>query len=283
MANIIDRRHLYASARITVDFYSKSDNTALPSRFGTAFVLIGEQKWVYIVTNRHVIDHFFANPKPVHSAANGAIELRGHFQPTDLNAPTEAWRLRVQNPDIHYHEAPEIDVAVIRLSPASPAEFVPLEDGSAGGRVFNYFDVNWLATTDELDDLLPGNELHIAGYPAVNNLTGDRPLIVTGIVASDPRYPAVFANEVRPRTVLSHSFSWSGMSGAAVIAWPNVLRWSRIIGVNAGHYRSVDVASGVITHFVRSDAILDILKTLGEPDLLPGRDEPTNGESGQVP
>ncbi|WP_131816834.1 trypsin-like peptidase domain-containing protein [Nocardia salmonicida] len=240
---------------------------------GTTFVLVGKSNWPYFVTNRHVTDYNFNNPKPDYTAAVDSIWVNGHMQPSDLDAPTLPWRVIIEDADIHYHEDPEIDVAVIRLGAAS-GSFAPLEDGSIGARTMNNFNTDWLATSEELDNILPGNELHIAGYPAVNDLSGDRPLIVTGIVASDPRYPAVFATEIRPRTVLSHSFSWAGMSGAPVIAWPQRLGWGRIIGVNAGHYRSAGVASGVISHFVRSDAILDILKTLGEPDLLPGRDEP---------
>ena len=75
--------------------------------------------------------------------------------------------------------------------------------------------------------MLPGNQVFIAGYPGTSAAEGggrsatndDRPIIVGGIVASDPRCPATFGDAMLHNAVLCH-FSWGGMSGAPVFAFP---------------------------------------------------------------
>jgi hypothetical protein len=96
-----------------------------------------------------------------------------------------------------------------------------------------------------------------------------RPLLVSGIVSSDPRYPATFGNLVLPHSVFCHSFSWSGMSGAPVLGFSDSLgNLGKIFGVNAGHVADDGVGGGVISHFVRSDTARELLAQMGEP--MPG-------------
>jgi len=89
--------------------------------------------------------------------------------------------------------------------------------------------------------------------------------MVGGIVASDPRYPATFGDAMLHNAVLCHSFRWGGMSGAPVFAFPQGIGVTKVIGINAGHIHSQGPAGGVISHFVRSNALIDLLVDQGEP------------------
>ena len=40
---------------------------------------------------------------------------------------------------------------------------------------------------------------------------------------------------------------------------------TKVIGINAGHIHSQGPAGGVISHFVRSNALIDLLVDQGEP------------------
>jgi hypothetical protein len=102
-----------------------------------------------------------------------------------------------------------------------------------------------------------------------------RPLLVSGIVSSDPRYPATFMDIVCPHSVFCHPFSWGGMSGAPVFGYSDSIGTGKVLGVNAGHIASQGVSGGVISNFVRSDTLLELLARMGEPVTRDGIIEST--------
>ena len=52
------------------------------------------------------------------------------------------------------------------------------------------------------------------------------------------------------------------MSGGPVMGFSYAIGKSRLIGVNVGHIESRGVSGGVISHFVRADAIGGIVKSI---------------------
>ena len=111
----------------------------------------------------------------------------------------------------------------------------------------------------------------MAGYPSVGGGVATRPILVSGMVASDPRFPAEVGGLVLQHSVLSHSFSWQGMSGAAVISPMETLGSSRLVGVNAGHVDLEGVTGGVLSHFVRIEKLVELLAAAtGRPWPGPG-------------
>jgi Trypsin-like peptidase domain len=264
---VIDRRHLYAAASITSTFFNRIDDTTLPSRPGTVFVIQGANNELYFVTNRHMVDYNFNLPASDkrHGAQLEGIQVRGHFQPDDMDQPTTTWSVNVRRPPFVTHD--EVDIAVLegeKIIVAGDNENADLQyEGGAERWQVNRFDAAQLANAAELDKMLPGETIHQTGFPGVGELTANRPLMVTGIVSSDPRYPAVFDETVLPGSVLCHAFSWGGMSGAPVIAHSYAIGRSALVGVNAGHIASRDVSGGVISHFARSDKLAEMLSQLG--------------------
>lgn len=126
----------------------------------------------------------------------------------------------------------------------------------------NVFFEDWLALGSEIDGMIPGEQVFIAGYPGVAEAS-ERPLLVSGIVSSDPRYPAVFGRERLGNSVLCQSFSWDGMSGAPVLGVSPSIGRTKVVGINAGHVHGSVITGGVISHFVRSDALLELFDQLG--------------------
>ena len=131
------------------------------------------------------------------------------------------------------------------------------------------------ATESELNSVQPGDAIRIAGYPGVGDIDLVRPLLVSGIVSSDPRYPATFRDLVLPHSVFCHSFSWSGMSGAPVFGYSDSIGTGKILGINAGHIADDGVSGGVISHFVRSDTVLELFARMSEPRSVDENTDPS--------
>ncbi len=286
--NLVSRHHLYCAAAITAHFYDRTSGRDLTPHHGTAFVFWAHMSGRYFVTNRHILDA----PPP---ATLDRIELSGHRQPDDLNAETDAWTYTHQQPEVFFHPDPDTDLALARVPlPSATSDDPNLkqpERWSARGDWYpTFFDMDWLASDTELRMLLPGDQVFIAGYPGIIETGGggrspsrdERPIIVGGTVASDPRYPATFGDARLNNAVLCHSFSWGGMSGAPVFAFSQSIGITKIIGINAGHIRGQGPAGGVISHFVRSSALVDLLVQLGETRPHPVTKVALAGQRGQT-
>lgn len=262
----VDRRHLYSAVVITAHFFDKANASNLPSRSGTGFLVNWKRTSFYVITNHHVLDYNYRARQGdvVRSAALASLEIRGYMQPEDQSQPAIPWTYTHETPDITFHPDDAFDLAVIRLPGVGEA---PTQPGIKQPQVVceirwspnGNFGEEWLATGPEINGLMPGEQIFIAGYPAVDGAT-DRPLMVNGIISSDPRYPAAFGNTDLGDVVLCHSFSWGGMSGAPVFGFSESIGRSKVIGVNAGHIAAQGISGGVISHFVKSSALIDLIE-----------------------
>ena len=54
------------------------------------------------------------------------------------------------------------------------------------------------------------------------------------------------------------------MSGSPILAPLPTLTESRMVGVNAGHVNSQGIGGGVLSHFVCSDYVLELLASHGD-------------------
>ncbi|MBI2697223.1 S1 family peptidase [Mycobacterium nebraskense] len=262
----VDRQHLYLAASVTAHFTAELAGDGpedYETKTGTAFV-VEKQGSLFFVTNRHVFDY---NYKPPHgvipSAKLRGVEIRGYAQPSDLSqpAPPWTWTCTQETSGIAFHPDESTDLAVVS---AGRGSFNPGDPGP------NCLGMEWLASATEIDGLMPGEEIFLAGYPGMAGPI-ERPLIVRGIIASDPRHPATFGKAHLGNAVLCHSFSWSGMSGAPVLGISQSIGKVKLIGVNAGHVGGSGITGGVISHFVRSSALTELMGNFVTlPPLLGG-------------
>jgi S1-C subfamily serine protease len=254
----VDRRHFYSACSVTASFVAGfGGDEELGTKHGTAF-MVRRDNALYFVTNRHVLDYNFKQRKDqvIPSATLSSIQIRGHGQPTELSEPTVTWSYSHGASGIVRHRDASTDLAVIIVQADS---FDPplAEIGPA----LNVYNSDWLAEESEIDLLMPGEEVFIVGYPGISG-PSERPVLVTGIISSDPRYPAVFGNAELGNAVLCQSFSWQGMSGAPVLGFSESIGKTKIIGINAGHIAGSGVSGGTISHFVRSSEVIEILRPL---------------------
>lgn len=261
---LVGREHLYSAASICVRFFNRADGSNLKSRYGTAF-MVERGKDRYFVTNRHLLDYNY-NPREasdvIYSAAIASVAIRGY---TPQTFGTEPWTYSQETPRVIFHPEDSTDLAVIAVpdEPPTSSDSWKIPNVDCGMRWIPInFGLDWLASGPDLQLLTPGDQIFIAGYPSHEGVQSERPLIVSGIVASDPQYPAMFGPTRLRDAVFCHSFSWGGMSGAPVFGFSAEMEKVRIVGINGGHIESNDVSGGVISHFVRSSALIELLEHL---------------------
>jgi Trypsin-like peptidase domain len=259
----LGRRHFYSAAAVSAKFVAQTryETEYLASKDGTAFI-VRKQTAHYFVTNRHVVDYNYGQPKGdvKPSAALDSVTIRGHSQPHDHSRPTFPWSYtHAGTTGITFHPDNSTDLAAISF----PTGFLqsPFTIGILTGHPPSIYDLDWLATGSEIDRLTPGEQVFIVGYPGLVGAR-NRPVLVSGIISSDPRYPAAFGNAELGNAVLCHSFSWPGMSGAPVLGISEALGKTKIIGINAGHVGGSGITGGAISHFVRSSALIELLDQL---------------------
>lgn len=140
--------------------------------------------------------------------------------------------------------------------------------------LFHTFDIMKLQDHHDVIDgaIQVGSPLLMPGYPELGQEVSDRPILVGGWIASDPRYSASMGGADLPRRILGHSFSRAGMSGAPVLSLlPPKIDWTgepkgvrlTLLGINTGH---VDLANepSVMAQFVPAPAILSTIARAGD-------------------
>jgi hypothetical protein len=267
--------------RLDADRYDKASGKSLLGH-GTGFIVrvmnFGGygQSAEFLVTNRHVLDPAFG-PEGSVTRAQGDLTVSGYHQRRGRRMRPTPVKAVVRDPEPIYPDDPDIDLALIRFDRRD-------REVIEGDGWFTSFDEGQIAAPWVYDDadVHAGTQVLSAGYPSLGGQTNTtRPILVGGVVASDPRFPSEFEGTTYPESALCHAFSRSGMSGAPVFAPIPKKRWDDesdepiafalgIIGVNAGHLRTPGASDGVISHFVKSTALLRVLARLGSQnaDLL---------------
>lgn len=256
---------LYTATRIATNFYDVRTGKSLENEtWGTGFVVATEGDQVdmgFLVTARHVVDPAFLGPDKAHLRLE-SVDLHYWYQPIERPDVLPTARVvRHKSPDILYPADYDIDLAMIRRN---GAEVDVLQGDDA---IANYFGYHWLVKEEEYlsGHFCAGDDVLIAGFPGSSQSQVDvtRPLMVSGVLSSDPRFPYVLRQGKPSQSVLCHAFSWGGMSGGPVIGVSSVGK-VRLLGVNAGHLEIAgEGTAGVLSHFVRSTVIVEMLQSQG--------------------
>ena len=259
MYHPIPRSWLLATNKIEVAFRNAHDEK---SAHGSGFwVRNGED--LLFATNRHVIDIEYNDPK-----------YRGHgYVPSSVQILTfspsgRSGRQLVVHAVILTHEDPDIDIALLRVSGVFNADGISVEPANVeviADSVFLETELEW------------GAQVSFSSYQPWRDTQTERPILRTGILASDPAYPFVSTKTKRAHVHLLEAFSFAGSSGSPVFAnakgiqlGPGLsgggFRPARIIGVMTGHLSNEDSAAGApyMTHTGlsfchRSDLLLSMV------------------------
>ncbi|MDF1756353.1 MAG: trypsin-like peptidase domain-containing protein [Verrucomicrobiales bacterium] len=245
---------LYSAYRINTGFECHNGTT---NRDGTGFLVENDEpKIPLIITNRHVVDLEFRTKSQKYLGY-----LLSSMSITGRRPDDSEYTFNLHFPaDILFHSNPENDVAIIipRMWADDPKETM---------KGFHYhFGLNHLATGDVYKSIKPFDLICYTGFPDQHDKFGNRPILRSGRIASDPVFDYSWDKKSHGSCVAYEGFSYGGSSGSPVFApsrgmaeIPNS-RHGYLIGVNAGHlseYKSGGHSG--ISYFYKSTVILEIL------------------------
>ncbi|WP_169317381.1 trypsin-like peptidase domain-containing protein [Actinacidiphila oryziradicis] len=263
----IDAMVLYSAVRLVAVFFDRSNNKLAGT--GSGFIITDTAENRYLVTNRHVLDHNF---KKFGGWELESVKVDGQYQSAAMDIlSTVPQQVTITDPAPRFLDSDKVDLAVLPLD-------APLGHAQAlvGEGTFNSLPASMLASAADFafGRVAVGGTVLTPGYPGIGGEVAERPILVGGVISSDPRYPAALGIDTYPSQVLTHSFSWNGMSGSPVLCYvPKELTWGDLetgnyeelilAGVNAGHIKTSGETAGVLTRFIRADALAELLNVAG--------------------
>jgi hypothetical protein len=252
---------LYTTYKLSPIFYNA--NGARKQVSGTGFGLKVDDLFM-IATCRHVLDPAFQKDPEYYGYKLTELEIRGKNldgsgKPTiDTVTISDAFKVFWPSDNV-------TDVAVM-------AQFRSKDRQNVG---FPHFTNNYFPTPAQAADVSVGEPVAAVGYVDQHDTLDLRPLLRSGKVASDPRYPfsVPMANGMREHrgwVVAYDCFSWEGLSGGPVFAvqigshlvQDGLYRPAFLAGVNAGHLRSSSRTHSGLSYFYRVETLLSLVNEL---------------------
>jgi Trypsin-like peptidase domain len=237
---------LNSAYRIEVEH--TDDVGTVKSGAATGFVLTANNRAGYIVTNRHVVDLDYRRQDRRY--ANFAMTS---FRITGRRSDDSIYTFRL-HPDANFYHHDEYENDVVMIEPNiyfdGPAE--------ADRQIHWHYGIEHLADDTAFEGINPFDLICYAGFPDQHDKLGDRPIVRSGRIASDPRYDYSWDRNPHGRCVAYDGFSYGGASGSPVFAPPGS-RNGFLVGVNAGHVPHSYGHSG-ISYFYKSTVLIDIIR-----------------------
>ena len=260
MYHPIPRNWLLATNKIEVVFRNAHD---YKTGHGSGFwVRSGED--LLFATNRHVIDIEYRDPK-----YEGHGYVLSSMQILTFDPSGRSGKQCVVHGVILTHEDPDIDIALLRVSDVINPDRISVAPAS----VEVIADSHFLKT-----ELEWGAQISFSSFQPWRDTQTERPILRTGILASDPAFPFVLNRIERTDVHLLEAFSFAGSSGSPVFAnakgiqpGPGLsgggFRPARIIGVLTGHLLNEDSDAGApykthtgLSFCHRSDLLLSMVR-----------------------
>ncbi len=261
MYHPIPRTWLLATNKIEVSFRNGHDEK---SPHGSGFWIRNGEDLVF-ATNRHVIDIEYKDPK-----YQGLDYVLSSVKTLTFDATGRSGRQQVARATILTHEDPQVDIALLRVAGVINPDGIsvqPVNVDVIAGSSFLETELEW------------GAQVSFSSFQPWRDTQTERPILRTGILASDPAYPFVSNTTKLAHVHLLEAFSFGGSSGSPVFANAKGIelgsglsggvgfRPARIIGMMTGHLSNKDSAAGVpydahtgLSHCHRSDMLLSMLR-----------------------
>ncbi|MGQ0844381.1 MAG: trypsin-like peptidase domain-containing protein [Sporichthyaceae bacterium] len=252
--------NLYSAYRLDVTFGLRDGGQRSGS--GSGFVVVRADDVPFLATARHVVEPRLAIPSHV-----GATLLR--IRMTGWNyAPALADQAVVDvtlKPEVVVPQDDALDIAIVPLSASDEAN---------GCEIRQWIGEPVVAEEAEFGpDIRVGDFLASPGFTELPGTALERPVLLTGLIASDPRAPMTItrSGNAVTRAVLYQSLSRSGLSGAPVFATQRGLqlggglsgpphRPTRLVGVNTGSFRDSQERPLQFSYFTRSSDLLELIR-----------------------
>lgn len=269
----IGTANLYTASRVTGQFlYAPSNKRYGVS--GTGFIATLADDRAVLVTNRHIVDHVWAEP----SKAGSVLERLDVTVWRD-NATTQ--ELSLSPHAISVHPDPTIDVAAAIIDAASTVITASPQNVVIG------YNIPWFYLHDRYQQyanlLEAGEPVMFPGYPEWFDHLAGRPIMRTGAIVSDPQFDYRYTdgppdNADGNRQIAFDAFSFSGNSGSPVfvalrgletkaaggftLTYDGTFHPSLLIGINAGHLSDRTGQHAGLSRMFKTSAIIELLQTL---------------------
>lgn len=241
MYHSLPRDWLLATNKIEVVF---GNHNGRKSTHGSGFWIRSQQDQ-FFATNRHVIDIEYKH-----------VKYQGHdYKLSSLNILTldenrsRSGRQEVAQAIISMHEDPRIDIALLQVLSVrkskpdiivQPANLEVIADSH-----FLQKDLEW------------GAQVSLSSFQPWRDTRTERPILRTGILASDPAHPFVLDQDKiqRDRVHLIEAFSFGGSSGSPVFANARGIRTGA--GISGGDFRPARIIGVMAGHLLNDDSEAD--------------------------
>ena len=261
---------LYMAVKLTASFMVPTVEKPY-GKCGTGFFVYDSNRELWLVTNRHILEADYGK---------AGAEFRS-AQLTDLKIATFVWPITKQLQRAHRVIPTPVTLTVDPvllqnlLFPANRDEDVAclrcgtLRTQSGDSALLgNVWSLSVLADDDWIEDNLEVCDfVAFPGYPPWHDKLDGRPILRTGTIASDPRTNYSNLPTSLGRRVAYEAFSFDGSSGSPVIAvlktdpsLPADGRRPKVIGINAGRLLAEYSTHSGISYFIKSSAILELLR-----------------------
>lgn len=217
----------------------------------SAFLLEVGTGMSWVVTNRHVLDLDYRQA----SAKYKDFSL-SNLQVTGRRADDSTYTFRIHPAARRcFHSDPENDVVLI--------ESRVYLDGP--DRWHWHYGLDHLADATIFKSMQPFDLVCYTGFPDQHDKLGNRPILRSGHIASDPQYNYSWDTSSHGQCVAYEGFSFPGSSGGPVFAPPRGMakipdsRHGYLVGVNACHIHAGAAGHSGISCFYKSTVILEII------------------------
>ncbi len=235
MYHCLPRNWLLATNKIEVEFRNGFKEQSKKG-FGSGFWINAKAGLVF-ATNRHVVDLEYSDEKYVGMGYQlSSVEI------LTFDANGNRGRQIVKNADIYTYEDYGIDIALLKIASVENPKNIkvtPAELEIIGDDEFQSDQLEW------------GAQISFTSFQPWRDTKSERPILRTGILSSDPKYP--FESEAcKLKDVhLLEAFSFDGSSGSPVIA--NARGVNTGAGLSGGNFRPAKIIGIMTGHLLSNE------------------------------
>lgn len=250
---------LYSAFKVVAEFESPDGTKKAGS--GTGFFIKNSREDAYFVTNRHVLDLAFANPKYLQFKLI-SLRLIGRSASPGSTLHDVEQSFELQDVECRFHPDRANDIACIVKPQGVRSSTIP---------VSSVIPISWLASRSEFANSFSVCDfVAFPGFPRWEDVRGKRPIFRTGTIASDPRFNYSNTSEDMGDCLAYEAFSYDGSSGSPVFSLQkgprpgsgitfSDFREVRLIGINAGHLKNDEHSHSGMSYLYKSYAILELI------------------------
>lgn len=257
----LNNNFLYAAKKIIVQITNGIESLELR---GTGFFIVKNNEIIF-VTNRHVADPGYSNPKLANYKIS-SFKIEG-YSDFDINGmPIKKHIGAVENfNEFIFSKNPYNDIACLKN--------VRLKNGDMN--ITCHIPYEMLATNEWITEHISVcDSIAYPGFPEWYDHQNDTPIFRMGTIASDPRLNYSYSPFAPVANRIAYEgFSSGGASGSPIFSLQkgfqlggglaysgknDFYREVKMIGINAGHFEDTSGHSG-ISYFYKSSAILEII------------------------